>query len=419
MRRNTERLAWTVMLAALFVCCALALGVPYGTWWYVDNATVLPETAVEAGVGTVLVTHTPGQPPIAVTSSQSTTLQEGDLISTLESNAQGTVNVLGPDRQPVASLRIYEGTQITVSRLSSPRFTWSPNPHALAFTLTRGGARVSISPGQARPIDLRIRTRFGETLLDSAGTYLIEIEDGSAQVSVSEGVVRLTCGSDRLAIESGQDGTLRAEGCSRLEGAQRGRDILRNGDFRQPLTTTWQLEARTTPGYPEGFIETVNSDGQRAARFLRTANQWGLNSIDQTLDVNIRDEPTVTLRLEVRIDYQRLVVCGSRGTECPIMVRIEFEDHDGQRREWLQGFYAQATDDPSVPKGCSPECKEVYEPSWQYVAPLQWEPYESPNLIEAMNAAGFQPRTITSISIYASGHSYAALIRNVQLLVQD
>ena len=303
--------------------------------------------------------------------------------------------------------------------MASPRFAWSPNPHALAFTLTHGGARVSISPGLTRPVDLHVYTRFGDTALDGAGTYRIEVEDGAAQVSVSEGSAVLTCGSDRIAVEPSQDGILREEGCSRVEGAQRGRDILRNGDFRQPLTTTWQLEARTTPGYPEGFIEPVNSDGQRAVRFLRTANQWGLNSLDQTLDVNIRDEPTVTLRLEVRIDYQRLNVCGSRGTECPIMVRIEFEDRNGQRREWLQGFYAQATEDPSIPRGCSPECKEVYEPTWQYVAPLQWEPYESPNLIEAMTAAGFQPRTITSISIYASGHSYAALIRNVQLLVQD
>ncbi len=420
MKKNPERLAWTIMLSSFFLCCGLTIGLPYSAWWFVNNATVIPEAIVAAGQGTLLVTQTPGSPPIAVTTSQSMTMTDEDyMISTLESNGQGTLDVMGPGRQSIVTLRIYEGTQITLTRLASPRFTWSPNAHEVGFKIGHGGVRVYVPPEQARSVDVRVSTPLGDAVLEGEGAFLIEVEDGAAQVSVTRNIVVINCRQDRIIVGPDQDAKLNQEGCSRVEGDQRGRNLVRGGDFREPLQPVWQLASQTKAGFPAGIIEEVTSEGQPAVRFLRSAADWGMTGIDQTLDANIRDKPTVILHLWVRIDSQNLDVCGVEGTECPIMVRIEFEDRDGNRKTWMEGFYAQ--DDPAIstPMGCAPSCREIYPPQWRYVAPHQWEPYESPNLIEELSKAGFTPRTITSISISASGHSYAALVRDVQLLVQD
>ena len=55
MRRNPERLAWTVTIIAFGVFCTLAVSVPLGINWYLSNATRAQEAKVTCLEGTAVV----------------------------------------------------------------------------------------------------------------------------------------------------------------------------------------------------------------------------------------------------------------------------------------------------------------------------------------------------------------------------
>jgi hypothetical protein len=98
--------------------------------------------------------------------------------------------------------------------------------------------------------------------------------------------------------------------------------------------------------------------------------------------------------------------CGYLGTECPIIVRLDYKDVYGSDREWLHGFYT------GRPAG-------DWLINW-WAEELQlnnWYSYESNNLVEEL--ADAPPAIIKSLRIYASGHNFHARVTEVELLVRE
>ena len=119
----------------------------------------------------------------------------------------------------------------------------------------------------------------------------------------------------------------------------------------------------------------------------------------------------------LQIADHNVPVCGSLGSECPLMIKIFYEDAAGADQEWLQGFYLRP--DPNTP-GNQPFCVACTVPYEHIRVPdVTWYTFDSESLIPLLSRDGNAPTIIQSITIYASGHSYRSAIAELDLIGQE
>jgi hypothetical protein len=124
----------------------------------------------------------------------------------------------------------------------------------------------------------------------------------------------------------------------------------------------------------------------------------------------------LALRATFYVDFQSLAGCGTRGSECPLMLRMDYIDVEGEARQWFHGFYAREEGDyPVRCSTCSQDHDQLNEKAWYT--------YESPNLLSFFKpepdeafVPDLTPRTIVALWIYASGHQYDVWIDEVALI---
>ena len=188
------------------------------------------------------------------------------------------------------------------------------------------------------------------------------------------------------------------------------RGLIENGNFEAPLTNGWSSYSKQTdPQQPPGRIRIVTESGQKAVYFHRDGSNHAEVGIQQEINYDVRDFSFLELHLSVRIISQNITGfggCGYLGTECPIIVRVDYKDIYGTDREWLHGFYT------GRPAG-------DWLINW-WAEELQsgnWHTYASSNLVKEL--ANTPPAFIKSLTIYASGHSFHAMVAEVELLVRE
>jgi hypothetical protein len=127
---------------------------------------------------------------------------------------------------------------------------------------------------------------------------------------------------------------------------------------------------------------------------------------------------SLRLSMDIRIDSQDVRNCGLQGTECPLMVKINFVDVGGGAHEWLQGFYYFYDPNPAAGLTFCLPCFPVQYPHilWPSAA---WQSYTSDDLLQKFAVSGTQPAVIKSITIYGEGHTFASQFADVQLLASE
>jgi hypothetical protein len=140
---------------------------------------------------------------------------------------------------------------------------------------------------------------------------------------------------------------------------------------------------------------------------------WAEVGIRQELGLDVRDYQELRLHLATWLAFQNLRNCGSLGSECPLMVRLEYQDAAGNGHEWLQGFFYLGSDSGSIPT----RCVTCGTPTGNHLEiPLgRWHLYDSPNLMNLFDDAGSPPAIINAISFYASGHNFESYLTEVEL----
>jgi hypothetical protein len=145
------------------------------------------------------------------------------------------------------------------------------------------------------------------------------------------------------------------------------------------------------------------------AEFYRDAVNHAEVGITQEINYDVRDFASLELHMTVNIVSQNILGfggCGYLGSECPIIVRIDYKDIHGTDREWLHGFY---TGSPA----------EDWPLNWwsEKLEAGTWQPYNSGNLMQELD--GTPPALIQSVTIHASGHSFDAMVTEMELLAQE
>lgn len=406
MRRNPERLAWTILLISLFMCIALAVSVPLAVGSIVNDSSDTAAMTLDVQQGTALVSRAGSSEPIGVTTSLGN-LPEGTSIRADE-NVQALLTIRSlRDNSILETVQIYGSTDLEIARARVPRFQMSPRPHQIDLLTNIGRVRVTVAGGDARPIEATLTTPQARAMLQE-GSYAFEVSNDETQVTVRDGLAQVSAQGATQEVSPQQRTVVK------LNGPPSGvlspeRNLVTNGNFRLPLSGTWDTyndlqNERERPGTVT--IQTVG--GQRSAAFERQGAYHAETGIRQIITKNVRDFASLRLHFVVRVFDQDVPVCGQAGSECPLMLRLDYKDQDGTDRSFLQGFYARQDGNGANPtynttSGSRNEHRRI-PPNVAYT-------YDSANLMETL-----KPAQITAITFYASGHSYRSSVAEVELL---
>ena len=406
MRRNPERLAWTVLLASLLICIGLTIAVPVSISSFINNTTEQASITLDVQQGTVLVTQPGLDKPIGVMQSLANIPERSSIRAADNVQAQLTIRAAG-DQATLLTVQIYGSTNLSILRARSPRFTQSGLSHQVQLGVDVGRVRLSVAGNLDRPIDCQLVTREATAELQD-GTYAVDVTTDEAQITVREGVATVSAEGSSLDVGALHRTVVklgnRPSGILSPE-----RNLVINGNFRLPLAGTWETSHDLQdPAESPGEVTIVTDGSRRVALFQRTGTYHAETDLRQVINKDVRDFQALKLHFVVKIISHDVFVCGQAGSECPMMVRLDYKDDNGTDRSFLQGFYWQFD-----PNGVNPNYNTTSGARVEHIR-VQRDfsfTYDSGDLLKSLS-----PSQITAITFYASGHNYSASIAEVELV---
>ncbi len=420
MKRSPERTAWTVLFAALFVCIALSVGVPAATMGYINSATenAFMRVSLQSGI---LKTYSPieAESDARVVDLAGREFKEEHTVVAGDRSVGLLTFAQRDGVTPTLRVQLYANARVQAARARVPRFrpalASATAGDELTLELTEGRIDV-IALDSGRPFRLQIKSAHAAAVVTVPGVYtfdatpqhlLVQAREGTAQVQTPNGAAS-------QQVQSGQMAQFNAaQGARVLAPAN---NLVRNGFFLSTLGRDWEFSTRvgegeTVRGTVSRFVDPVSGKGQVLFERVGNALGWGRTTLTQTVGENVSGHSDLRLRLAFDILEQDLDVCGGEGTECPLLVRIDFRTSDGRDDYWLQGFYARGNPTPNLPDYVRSNFKGNH-----IAKPLNTrEVFESENLLQQLGNL----QTITSISLYAEGHGLRTRVRSVELLLRE
>lgn len=421
-RNAPQRLAWTVLLASLLSCCALAVGVPAAAMSFINNTTYAALIFVKLQAGrTNAFTPPATEADARVVGQDGRALDEGSTIivdKDIPSQAFLTIGQNDTVTGTLASMQLYSGSRVQITRARIPRFHIADTSSKVDIMLLSGRVQIQTSNLTDHNLKLVVRSEHMSAVLDN-GSYSFEVTPDETSLYVRTGSAQITSAAkpETFNIEANQR-TIVHKGEGIVQGLYAPpRDLIRNGHFQSPLSKDWEtITDVAVAGDVTGTVQVIGAGANTSLLLSRPGIglNWGRTGVKQMINENISGRSSLQLRLNFAILYQELKVCGSQGSECPLMVRINYRTKDGATADWTQGFYADGT--PSMPN--LPDfIVQSGEPRTKHIATRlgRDEPYESPNLIEAIPGIEY----LNYIQVYAEGHGVQTRVNSVELLVLD
>jgi hypothetical protein len=418
MNGRRQRLAWFILLASFFICVILAVAVPLTGSAWVQGATRPLTINVQANQGTVGLLSSAGAGAIFA-GDPAQPLEPGGTILT---NATDAAFVLfaQPAGEPImVRTQVYGNTNVTVVDAAAPRFSTSAGTGSLVLDLTTGRILLTVLP-QAEPWStlVEVNTPQGLVTLAQPGQYSIIASNVDTQVAVFEGQAEISGPGGSLLIADDQRAVLPTSGTP--EGPlDSERNLIANGDFNQG-TVQWVELTQTNielPDQPLVNVSISQEGEEQALTFLREGVGHADVGLRQLINQDVTDYESLRLGATMRIRSQSLGVCGRQGSECPLIIRIEYVDTNGVSQTWQQGFYAVGEIGPETPDICitcaPPYNEHLRIPFDQLVF------YESENLLEQLALQNILPRQIKVITLVSSGHTFHAEVLDVALMAKE
>lgn len=383
-----QRLAWTVLLAALVIFLVLVLTIPWGLRTWIITSTTAQEAVLKPITGTILVNARgvgTEMPEFAV--------REGDVIRTDQTSRASLTFFDGSE------ITIFPGTEIQLREMRSPSFDLSPHPNTVVIIQNGGRIRLIVAPPASRVTQWQVVTPHLLANFEQ-GSYSVEVTNEESEVAARNGVAQVVFPQSQEIPAGKRYIVTHDQGSGQL--LDLARDLLVNGDFSQGMTG-WEIRPPAVEGLPQGNVDLVTDDGRRAVRFLRQGPQEHTEAgIVQTINRDVSDFGSLQIRLDVLVDFHDLSGGGSQSSEYPVIVRIDYEDEFGSPNHWYHGFYIQNDTNNPILNG-------------QLVPGGVWFAYEEPSLMEFPEP---RPAFIRSIQVYASGWNYDSMVSEISLVVE-
>jgi hypothetical protein len=416
-----ERMAWGVLLIAFAIFCVVCAILSIGIYLFLFESNVTMQSLLTVGRGTVIITEAD---LIEQAVRFRRELLNGTTIST-DSQSQAAILFLDTDYQSlVASITLYSDSDVTLIDSQRPRFDWSYGQYSINLMNFSGNADIFVPDTLSGDFRITLRTPDGTRIyLIGGGHYVLSASPSQVEVMNRDGIATLIPADstqEARSIPAGQQGVIdfTAAEIALLPGYV---ELLSNSSFEQTregqsLPLAWECSDLSEPPISTFSVQSV--DERPILRLLRDNNAsnhgetrctQGFNPASTGLDVRAYNE--LTLRATFYVNYQSLSECGIVGTECALMLRMDYTDIHGNPRRWVQGFYAYV--DPSWdswPNRCD-TCAQAHVP----INPQVWYTYVTDNLF-TMFPPDQRPAAILNVQFYASGHQYDVFVSEMALL---
>lgn len=416
------RLAWGVLLAAFAVFCTIAIIAIVGINYFLFQSSVPIKSRLSLGRGTVGIMELANS--IEQVGRSGDTLLTGTVIST-DPQSQGTIQFLDPQTEDrlVALVTLHNGSVLTLRQATRPRFEWSQTRHLIELVNVSGRLSITVPPIPGREVMVNIETGAGAIVnLEGEGRYMINASGDQLSVINREGKATLISPDLRQGhiIPVGRQGIIRYEGNTVAQKAGY-TNLVKDSSFQTLNGGQLELQAwvcgNDPSDNPAGQYEFVDMNGLLALRFVRgdNATTHGRTSCVQSfgqggVDITAANYNYLGVRAVLNIESQSLNVCGSDGSECPLMLRMDYIDNTGKGQRWFHGFYAREADPQSNFRQRCASCVQDHD----LINQGAWYTYESPNLLTLLEET--PPVSIVSIWFYASGHQWDVRIGEVSLI---
>lgn len=419
---DPHRLAWGVLLAAFAIFCTIAIIAIAGIHYFLFQSAVPIKSRLSLGRGTVGIMELANS--IEQVGRNGDALVTGMVIST-DPQSQGTIQFLDPQAADslVAAVTLHNGSVLTLRQAARPRFEWSQTRHVIELGTVSGRLSVTIPPFPGRDVLVNVETGSGAIVnLEGEGRYMINASSDQLSVINREGTATFIPPDLRQghSIPADRQGIIHYEDNS-VEQKPGYVNLVKDSGFQTLNGGQLDLQAwvcgNDPSDNPAGSYEFIDMNGLLPLRFIRAddATTHGRTSCVQSfgqggVDITALDYNYLGVRATLNVESQSLNACGSDGSECPLMLRMDYIDDMGKGQRWFHGFYAREADPQSNYRQRCASCVQDHD----LINQGAWYTYESPNLLTLLEET--PPVSIVSIWFYASGHQWDVRIAEVALI---
>jgi hypothetical protein len=453
-----SQIAWGVIWMAFGGFCVLAVLLGIGVYYFLYNSIVPMPSILQVSRGTVGVTTTE---LLELVVREDRGLLAGEIVS-VPPDTQGVI-LVDDDGDPatphLASITLRGDSSARFVNASRPRFGWGVESYRVTLADISGDFDVWIAPDVPLSIQIELVAAGGDFVyLDKPGEYAVGLRGDQMDVVTYEGAA-LVVADDRSIpaseIPAGSRAVLTMSSnaiaslpgyIDLLGGLAFNPDTFISGGAETPsdvLTSplTWICFNPPNTQDPSGSYDVETVDGRPAIRLLRAqdATTHGETRCTQrfgpgSLGVDISGYNYLSMRVTFRIAGQSLAVCGIAGSECPLMLNMQYiptifeadveqvrnTDSFGSifdplrpspARNWRKGFFIMPRGELASPLRCD-TCFQEHS----LVRANEWFTYDSGNLLTPF-APEDRPRYLLNFSFYASGHQFDVYIAEMMLLV--
>lgn len=419
-------LAWAILSVAFVAFCAICIVVTASVQYFLFESSIPVSAELTIGRGTAGVT---GTDLIEQVVRYDRSLAPGSTVTT-DSLSQATLAFYDPGNpgQLIASITIDNDTTLNLGALTRPRFDWSALGYDIQLNAFTGAIDVFVPDSVGRPVSVRTETPGAGWLYATApGSYTftadqsgisVTNEFGSAVIVSADRERTQPVGVDQQASYriSEREFTLTSSHLNLLGDEPLPRSVALGSQLDSSIDTPVWTCYNGPYDDPVGSFATTTVDGREVVRFLRGGGAQNHGESGCALGfggtgVDVTGYSELLLTTTFRIDAHSLSVCGVEGSECPLMLRIDYVPATGQPAvSWYHGFFAFIDGQYAYPVICS-SCTREHES----VNMGHWYTYQSDNLF-SMFPPNLRPAQILNVRLYASGHEYDVMVADIQLL---
>lgn len=428
MFNHPQRMAWTTLVAAFFVFCFVCVGSVALVRFALFEFPMDLNTTVFVGRGTVGIVEANNSVENTVRANQS--VDSGDQIR-VDELSQGSLVIADPldADNAIVTVQLMGGSQFRLRKATRPRFL-GDGPFVIRVSDVIGDLEVVISTQLDRDIRMEIEGGGQTARLDHGGQYLISVSQDELRVEVRQGeALLLDHGNRGTLVKSGELGIANPDSTIVDTHAALPENLVGNSTFDAAgaspnSANVWGCNFKPSEVLDiNGIFERVFYDGRYTMHFERLADRDvfpGETQCRELLNLNVEEYDELYIRVSFYIAEHSLPRCGELGTECPLMIRLGYQNADQQaagqraRSDWIHGYYSHDNGAPTAwPLRCS-ACSGDHD----RVNPGTWYTYMSEDFIGGLSEdrQGLRPVQIYDIEFYAGGHKYDVYVGEVSIL---
>lgn len=426
------RLSWGILLTSFAIFCTICItSVLIGHFFFFQSSVSLDAT-LYVGKGTVSI-RIGNDRELAESRFRNLTPETTIRTDSTDLWSQATINFKDPNyEQLIATLSIKGNTTVRLEDAVRPRFNWTASDYIITLSDVTGEIDILIPDGLNRKILVTILTPNGvEIRLLQSGRYVIDASLSEVSVINRRGQAAIiTTNRSAESVGEGERASISDEKTT-ISRTSAPLELVENSTLNTLIPYQdgsaqiindppfeWTCTNGPANSLPRGnYYQDIAPDGRASLHFKRLngATSNGYTRCSQTFSqgLDVTQYEYLALQAVLYINYQSLTGCGVEGSECPLMLYVDYTDDNGVNRRWFHGVYARPLPSSSSWKRICDDCVQehilIYEKTW-YI-------YNSGNWLNLF-VEDRRPAKINAIHFYAEGHEYDVFVDEVAILAR-